>query len=120
MDTFVKNCMMPGVDVALLPTTFSSWASHQLFWQRWQALNILRCRFIASMRRRLNLAEGARNELCKRLIDYRFVFSVKGMIQFGAKNTLLAFAPGEMSILYTPEMWRMSRGFVFDPCVLPM
>jgi hypothetical protein len=66
------------------------------------------------------LAEGARNELCTRLIDYRFVFSVKGMIQFGAKNTLLAFAPGEMSILYTPEMWRMSRGFVFDPCVLSM
>jgi hypothetical protein len=42
------------------------------------------------------------------------------MIQFGAKNTLLAFAPGEMSILYTPEMWRMSRGFVFDPGVLSM
>ena len=54
------------------------------------------------------------------LTDYRFVFSVKGMIQFDTRNTLLAFAPGAMSFLCAPQMRRMSRGFVFYPCVLSM
>jgi hypothetical protein len=47
-------------------------------------------------------------------------FLREGVEPIGANNTLLAFASGEMSILYTPEMWRLSRGFVFDPCVLSM
>jgi hypothetical protein len=34
-----------------------------------------------------NLAEGAGNELCRRLIDYRFVFSVKGMDPILARRT---------------------------------
>ena len=38
-----------------------------------------------------NLAEGAGNELCTRLIDYRFVFSVKGMIQFWREEHTFGF-----------------------------
>jgi len=46
--------------------------------------------------------------------------SVKGLSQFGAKNTRLAFARYEMSTLRASKMSGMSRGFIFDLSVLSM
>src|SRR6266481_7132318 len=67
-----------------------------------------------------SLIGDAGNELCSHITDYPLLLSVKGLAQFGAKNTLLAFARCEMSTLCTSQMWRMSRGLIFDLSVLSM